>query len=301
MELRHLRYFIAVAETENVTRAAQRLHVSQPALSRQIRDLEEELGFALFERSAKSVRLTPAGQSFLQESRAVLSRADAAVQAARSVAIGSGVEVHVGYAASPTAKIFPSILRAFQLEMPKARVKLHDLSTEEMLHRLKNNQLDAALMVKPGPSLLRGLHFEVLGQEKMRLAVGRKHPLARKASIKLNEILNQPFIGLSRAEYPDYYEWWDALFASFKTRPKILEEHDSISSLIASVEACTGVALISESVECLAGTRLKFLRFTPDPKPLSIGIAWPKSGKQKPATSTFIQCAKRASSSISRM
>ena len=293
MELRHLRYFIAAAETENVTRAAQRLHVSQPALSRQIRDLEDELGFPLFERSAKSVRLTPAGHAFLPEARAVLSRAESAVQTARSVAIGSGAEVRVGYATSPTAKIFPSMLRAFQMEMPKARVKLHDLSTEEMLQRLKESQIDVAVMVKPGGSMMRGLNFEPLAEDEMCLAVGRKHELARKAMVKLDEILGQHFIALSRAEYPDYHEAWNALFASAKTKSRIVEEHDSISSLIASVEACAGVALVSESIACLAGNRLKLLRIIPSPKPLSIGIAWLRSGKQKPATRTFIECAKR--------
>src|SRR5438309_5969507 len=112
MELRHLRYFIGVAEEENVSRAALKLHVSQPALSRQIRDLEEELGFLLLERSAKSVRLTEAGRAFLSEARAVLQRAEEAVKAARSIATGGG-EIHVGYAPSLTARILPQTLRAF--------------------------------------------------------------------------------------------------------------------------------------------------------------------------------------------
>ena len=105
MELRHLRYFVAVAEEENVSRAALKLHVSQPGLSRQIRDLEEELGFLLLKRSAKSVRLTEAGQTFLTEARAVLQRADEAVKAARAVATGGSRELHVGYAPSLTARM----------------------------------------------------------------------------------------------------------------------------------------------------------------------------------------------------
>ena len=103
MELRHLRYFVAVAEMENVSRAALKLHVSQPALSRQIRDLEDELGFPLLERTAKSVKLTDVGQVFLIEARAVLERADAAVTAARAVATGQREELHIGYAPTLTA------------------------------------------------------------------------------------------------------------------------------------------------------------------------------------------------------
>src|SRR2546421_7982233 len=97
MELRHLRYFVAVAQQENVSRAALKLHVSQPALSRQVRDLEEELGFPLLERSAKSVRLTAAGRAFLTEARAVLQRAEEGIKTARAIAHG-GVQLHVGYA-----------------------------------------------------------------------------------------------------------------------------------------------------------------------------------------------------------
>src|SRR5215208_3528437 len=114
MELRHLRYFVAVAQEENVSRAALKLHVSQPALSRQIRDLEEELGFLLLERSAKAVRLTEAGREFLAGARRVLQTADEAVTAARETALGGEGELHVGYAPSLTAKILPRILRSFQ-------------------------------------------------------------------------------------------------------------------------------------------------------------------------------------------
>src|ERR1017187_3864632 len=111
MELRHLRYFVAVAEEENVSRAALKLHVSQPGLSRQIRDLEDEIGFQLFERSAKSLRLTEAGKIFLNEARAVLLHAEDAVKKARAVSGGTTGEINVGYAPSLTGQILPSALR----------------------------------------------------------------------------------------------------------------------------------------------------------------------------------------------
>ena len=117
MELRHLRYFVAVAEMENVSRAALKLHVSQPALSAQIRDLEDEIGFQLLERTAKSVRLTKAGRAFLDEARAVLQRADEAVKKARSIAAEPS-ELQIGYSPTPVAEILPKTLRAFQRKMP---------------------------------------------------------------------------------------------------------------------------------------------------------------------------------------
>jgi DNA-binding transcriptional LysR family regulator len=300
MELRHLRYFVAVAEAENVTRAAMKLHVSQPGLSRQIRDLEDELGFALLERSAKSVRLTAAGKTFLEEARAVLRRTDEAVRTARAVANGSGMELHVGYATSPTARILPPALRAFQIEMPKARVKLHDLSTEEMLAQLRERKLELALMVKPSAAMLRGLQFEELAREDLCVAVGRKHPLAARRNITLKDLATEPLIGLNRTEYPDYYESFDALFENAKLKPNIKEEHDSISSLIASVEACTGVALVSESMACVAGPRLKLIGLVPKPPPLVIGAAWLKERKPGAAAEKFLEGARSVANEMSK-
>ena len=121
MELRHLRYFVAVAEAENVSRAALKLHVSQPPLSRQIRDLEDELGFPLLKRTAKSVSLTEAGRTFLNEARAVLQRADEGVKKARAVATAGETDLHVGYSPTPTAEILPKTLRGFRKAMPKVQ------------------------------------------------------------------------------------------------------------------------------------------------------------------------------------
>src|SRR5437588_4117064 len=114
-----LRYFVAVAEAENVSRAALKLHVSQPPLSRQIRDLENELGFLLLKRTAKSVSLTEAGRTFLNEARAVLQRADEGVKKPRAVATAGESDLHVGYSPTPFAEILPKTLRGFQSAMPK--------------------------------------------------------------------------------------------------------------------------------------------------------------------------------------
>ena len=127
MELRHVGYFVAVAREQNVSRVALKLHVSQPALSRQMRDLEDEIGFLLLERSAQAVRLTDAGRTFLVESQAVLQRADEAVKAARVVASGQHEELNVGFAPMPTVRFLPPALRAFRKQFADVRVKLHDL------------------------------------------------------------------------------------------------------------------------------------------------------------------------------
>ncbi len=130
MELRHLRYFVAVAEEESVTHAATRLHVSQPTLSRQISDLEDSLGVALFDHGAKSIRLTAVGRVFLEEARAILQRVDLAVQMVRAVAGGKRGEIHVGYSPSPTVDLLPPTLRFFQEANSDVRVHLHDVSAD---------------------------------------------------------------------------------------------------------------------------------------------------------------------------
>jgi DNA-binding transcriptional LysR family regulator len=293
MELRHLRYFIAVAEEENVSRAALKLHVSQPALSRQIRDLENELGFLLLERRAKSVHLTEAGRVFLIEGRAVLQRAEDAVNAARAIATGGRGELHVGYAPSLTARILPQTLRAFQAESPKVRVRLHDLSTEEMLAGLRENRLQIAMGARPTPAMLRGFHFEELARDSICLAVAPKHPLARQRTVTLAEAAREPIVAYSRKDYPEAHELLKAVFAAIKSKPRITEEHDSVSSLIAAVEAGVGVAVVPQSLTCTAGPRLKLIPLLPAPQPLVVGAAWFNNGLTA-AAEQFLKCAKEA-------
>src|SRR6476661_6071288 len=126
MELRHLRYFVGVAETENVSRAALKLHISQPALSRQVRDLEEEIGVALLKRAGKTVRLTEAGRVFLNEARAVLDRTDEAVRNVRLAEEQRHVDLHIGYSSWGIDRLFHIILNAFNFAMPNVRLRLPD-------------------------------------------------------------------------------------------------------------------------------------------------------------------------------
>jgi DNA-binding transcriptional LysR family regulator len=291
MELRHLRCFVAVAEEENVSRAALRLHVSQPGISRQIHNLEDEIGFQLFERSAKSVRLTAAGKVFLGEARAVLQRANEAVEKARAVSGGTGGEINLGYAPSLTVQILPAALRKFQEQFPSVRVALHDLSTEEMLAQLGEKKLQLALTVKPPAKLLRGLKFEGLARYAMRVAVAPKHPLAKAKAIRLEQVAREPLIAYSRKDYPEYHTMLEKLFAPAGGKPRIAGEHDSVTSLIAAVESGRGFALVPECLACMVGARLKLIPLQPAPPPLPVGAIW-RADSETEFVKHFVAAAK---------
>ena len=291
MELRHLRYFVAVAETQNITLASARLNVSQPPLSRQIRDLENELGVALFDRSAKSVRLTEAGRVFYIGAQAVIQRAAEAVQTVRVVAEGKGGELHVGYAPSLTVEILPNTLRRFQETMPGVQVVLHDLSSGEMMESLRERRVSIALSVAPGTMKANGLIFTQLRSYAVCVAVSPPHPLAKARHIRIEQAAVERLIAYSRADYPEYHEWLAQLFATMKRKPRIVEEYDSVTSLIASVEAGRGIALIPESLACLAGPRLVFKKLRPALPPMQVGIVHRRE-KIPAAEAGFIAAAK---------
>jgi DNA-binding transcriptional LysR family regulator len=288
MELRHLRYFVAVAEEENVSRAALKLHVSQPGISRQIHDLEDEIGFPLFERSAKSVRLTTAGKIFLNESRDVLRRVADAVLKARVGSV-SRAEINVGYAPSGTVEILPRALRAFMGSFPGVRVTLHDLSVEEMLPLLLQKKLDLALTLPPR-KLPRELGLKELERYAICVAVGPGHPLAKSKFVSLEQMASESIVVYNRKDYPDYHKLLAKVFAAIGRPPRISSEHDGVTSLIAAVAAGQGFAIVPSCVSGMAGPRLKLLKLRPALPPMSLVALWRKDAATEPVKA-FIAAA----------
>ena len=295
MELRHVRYFVAVAELQNITRAAAKLHVSQPPLSRQIRDLENELGVALFEHGAKALRLTEAGRAFLSEAREALQRVDDAVQTAKTFGSGQRGEIHVGYAPSLAVELLPLTLKYFHETSPGVQVRPHDLSTQEMLLGLIDGELQVALLESLSIKVTTGLSFEELQRYPFCVAVHPTHPLARARKVGLEQVARERLLAVTLSDYPDYHALIDRVFAPLNRVPQIAEEFDSATSLIAALEGGRGVALVSQALKSFAGSRLKIRPLRPSPPPLIVGIAYRKS-KPSPATVKFIAAAKRAGS-----
>ena len=299
MELRHLRYFVAVAEMENVSRAAmQRLHVSQPSLSRQIRDLEDEIGVRLLERTAKSVKLTDAGRAFLDEARAILKQTDDAVGKVRAIAGKTDTELHIGDWPLATGRVMPVLLRAYQQAMPKVKVKVHDWPVEKNIAGVRDGRLQLAIILPPlKANALEELRFEPLFTGRVCVAVPCDHPLAKKQSVSLTDAAREPFIGLTREDYPRYQEYLSAIFARVQDKPRVVEEHDGWSGVFSAVSAGTGVALTSDTFNYAFNDRIKLLRLTPEPKRVAVGIITRK-GKLSAAAENFCRCAKEAFASV---
>src|SRR5213595_1578542 len=228
---------------ENVSRAALKLHVSQPALSRQIRDLEDEIGFSLFERTAKSVRLTDAGRAFLDNARALLQNADDAITKARAVASAETTELQVGYSAENTVGILPKTLRAFQQAMPNVHVRLHDWNNKDMLDGIRDGRLQLGLIVPPAKaSALHDLRYEELFHVRVCVVVTPQHPLDRRRAIPIVEVAAEPVMGLTREDESGYYDYVWMMLSKMKPKARVVEEYDSYYGMMSAIEAGTGVA-----------------------------------------------------------
>jgi LysR family transcriptional regulator, benzoate and cis,cis-muconate-responsive activator of ben and cat genes len=295
VELRHLRYFVAVAEMENVSRAAtEKLHVAQPSLSRQIRDLEEEVGVPLLERTARAVRLTDAGRAFLEEARAILQHTNEAVLKARTIGGKRETELHVGDFPIATARIMPRLLREYQKALPKVHVKLHDWPVEKELAGVRDGQLQLAIIVPPlTGNWLREFRFEELLTARICLAASCDHPFAKRQSVSLTEAAREPFVGLMHEEFPQHRAYLAAVFARVKDKPRIVEEHDGWAGVFSAVDAGTGVAIASDAFTYAFGDRIKLLPLKPEPKRVALGIV-SRKGTLSAAAEKFCQCAKEA-------
>jgi DNA-binding transcriptional LysR family regulator len=292
MELRHLRYFVAVAEEENISRAALKLHVSQPGISRQIHDLEDEIGFSLFERRGKTVRLTVAGKIFFSEARDILQHTAEAVEKARA-SLASRVEINVGFIPSLTTEILPPALRAFRGSFPGVRVTLRDLFPEEALPLLHERKLDIAL------TLLREklpceLEMKEVALYEPCVFVGKTHPLAKSKFISLNQVASEPVATYSRKDHPGFHKHFKKLFASVGRTPRIGSEHNSVSSLLAAVSSGNEVALLASCVGRLAGPRLKLLKLRPALPKCSLVALWRKDTEEESVKAFIAALAKPA-------
>jgi len=277
MELRHLRYFIAVAEELSFSRAAQRLNVSQPPLSRQIRDLESELNVKLFERNRHEVKLTRVGRALLARARELMREAELLRTHAHEMEGDLYEELELGYAPAPTAAIIAGILSRYHELAPGASVTLHDLSLSEILTALKAKRLHAGLTLRPRPEEMRGLKFEPLCRYSVGIICARSNPLALMSVIRPSEVPMNKLIGYRAAEFPEYHQWVAKVLGVSKTRVTISQECDGVLSVIAAVEAGHAPAVVGEFTTAVAGDRVRFIPFASKASYMDVGLLYRKS------------------------
>jgi len=295
VELRHLRYFLAVAEMKNLSRAAtERLFVAQPSLSRQIRDLENDVGVPLFERSPRGVRLTDAGLAFLEEARTILKNVDEAVRKVRAIGGRHQSELDVGILPLVVGRMMPQILCDYQKVMPNVRVQLHVWPEEKQIAAVRDGQLQLAIIIPPlTRSWRREFRFEELTSLRVCLAVASNHPFAKHKSVSLTEAAREPFVGLLHKQFPQHRAYVDAIFAGVKDKPRFVGEHDGWAGLFAAVGAGAGVAIASDAFDYTFGDRVRLIPLTPEPKRIPVGVILRK-GRLSPAEEKFCLCAKEA-------
>ena len=173
---------------------------------------------------------------------------------------------------------------------------MHDWSNKDILDGIRDGRLQLGLIVSPPKaSSLRDLRYEELFHERVCVAVAPQHPFAQRRAIPITEVAAEPLIGLTREDYPDYYDYLSIIFLKSKQKPRVVEEHDSYYGIISAVEAGTGIAIGADVLGHTFGNRVKLLPITPEPKPISVGIAALK-GRLSRAAEKFWQCAKEAAS-----
>ena len=248
MELRHLRYFVAVASHGSFNRAAERLHVTQPPLSRQVKDLEEELGVTLLVRGTNSVKLTEAGELFYEEARQVLSRADDAVRRVRGE---TGKEsLRVGYSSSMATSFVSAVLAKFQAVAPRVRIELADLSSREIIEAAGDGLLD--LVISPGVAVAKGIPgfqlTELLHLQPV-LVLPMRHPLAKLKRIPVARLHRLPLVGLARDHYPEYVTSARELLKPFDISPRFVSlVNDKFSTLLVELDALNAAAILLEGI-----------------------------------------------------
>ena len=296
MELRHLRYFVSVAEALSFTKAAAKLHTSQPSLTRQIRDLEEELGVRLLHRTKQEVTLTEEGRFFLADAKRLLALAAATVESVRRLHSGEVRALNVGYVSNLFYDLLPKTLETFHQTFPNVSVNLFDLSCGEQFRALEDGKLDLGFVGLHEPIARRGLEFRKIASYKTVVALPKENPLAGKAKVELKALAPMFFIAMSETSYPGYRDWLVKGCQRAGFTPKVLQDVDLERKMIHAVAAGLGVAIVPEQVKRLEHENVVF-------RPLDTVIvtegcvAW-RNENPSAALRAYVEIVEQAGSSI---
>ena len=291
MELRHLRYFVAVAEELHFSRAAARLGIAQPPLSQQIRQLEDEIGARLFKRSSRKIELTEAGATLLEEARQILRHVDKAVRATNSTGHGKSGRLAIGFIGSALAEVLPAILRAFRQRHPRVELELEHLMTPLQIDAIASGRFHVGFGRPP----IRDESLEVVtvAREQLMAALPFDHPLASRSRISLKALADEPFIMVSRLQATRLYDQLIALCRHCGFSPKIVQEAMPYQTITSLVAAGLGVSLVPSSVKAFARKGVSFVQLREQPPDLEIVMFWQKSAAPPPVLRSFLEVAQQ--------
>ena len=299
MELRHLRYFVAVAEELHFRRAAERLHIAQPAVSEQVRKLEAELGVRLLERTQRSVSLTDAGAAMLEEGRRVLIQADAAQRAARHAHERAVGRLRIGYLPDALPVAVPQVLRRFAAVAPKVRMTLETGTARRLLEDVREQRIDIAVACLPAPVV--GLRVVTIGREGVVAAVPVGHPFAREAAIDLSGLTQTRLVHLARTFNPAFHDAVLGACGAAGIAPALIEiAEPSVEQVLLAVASGAGMALLPASTEARFATPGVVFRPVASPVP-ACDIALVARSEASTTATAFLQLADQPDPSQRRL
>ena len=291
MELRHLRYFLAVAEELHFGRAAARLHISQPPLSQQIRRLEKELQASLFQRTKRHVELTNAGRVFLGEARALMAQAERAASSAQRASRGEIGQLLVGCALWADFLDGAKIIRLFARRHPDVELELRDLTATEQIVALEAGRIHVGILRPPVPG--KSLESERLSSESLVVAFPRGHPFKNHERVSWMALVDQPYVLVSRRRAPAFEALVARACHEAGVTLKVKYEVEHPQTVLAVVEAGLGISLVPESLQTFKRPGVAYRPLWPPGPELETVIAW-RRGSDLPLVQTFVKVAREA-------
>lgn len=290
-DLRQLRYFVAVAEALSFTRAAEKLHISQPPLSQQIRALEDDLGARLFDRNKRRVALTEPGRLLLEEARDILARADVARSIVSEAADGCKGRLRLAYPASLSFHgALPRTLLHFSDMAPDMRMELHEMYTETQYDALLSGRIDVGFVraLPKEHSVAQKMQVDAIDNERLLLAMPAKHPMASRKRLHLREVANEPFVTQPRAYSTTLYDTLMQMAALDGFHPTIRQEAQQLTGLLALVSAGVGMALVPTSLQVIRLPEVRMIELADKQANLLLAVARRK-GDSSPVLGRFLE------------
>ncbi|WP_457092817.1 LysR family transcriptional regulator [Microvirga sp. P5_D2] len=288
IEIRQLRYFQAVAEELHFGRASARLRIAQPALSRQIQQLEDEIGALLLKRTQRTVELTPAGALFLDRTSQILEEVSKAVVDARRVSKGEYGHLVVGFIHSSTYGLLPAIVERFRHLYPDIELELREMSIAEQHDALSRGLIDIGLL-RPQPAP-QGIEVQAIMEDPFLLAVPDKHRLAKLDAVNMKSLAEEPMVMFSKRESPLFHSRITAMCEKNGLTLKIVQHATQIHTIVGLVGAGIGIAVVPETAKNLRPRGVRFLQILDEPEPVHVALGWQR-GKDTPAIRSFRQVA----------